>query len=189
MASPSLQTVFFSIFPVVAVLAVGPWILFVFCSDERASSDKPHRHLYCYLWKICFRSDSPCLKLGYFSATGFRWGPNGVWLPCSYALNTRCLHTGCPPPPHSKSIFLLSHDLSLVHKNEDPVAHDFVVLGKALFPSPRLCKPAWGASMVEITHHVFASGSTPLWVFPVICKVVHTLCSSVWSLTGVPVTK
>lgn len=49
MVSPSLQTVFFSTFVVVAVLVVGLWILFVFCSDEQASSDKPHRHLYCYL--------------------------------------------------------------------------------------------------------------------------------------------
>lgn len=176
MVSPSWQTVFFSIFPIAAVLVVGLWILFVFCSDDWASFDQ-----------TCFRSDSPCLKLGHFSDTGFRWGPNGVWLPSSYALNTRCLHTGTPNP-HSKTTVLLSHDLSLVHKNEDPVAHDFVVLAKALFPSPRLCKLAWGASVLEITHLVFASGSTPLWV-PVICKVMHTVCSSVWSLTRVPLTK
>lgn len=119
---------------------------------------------------------------------------SGALMECGCHVHTLSIPGACTqvtphPPPHSKSTFFLSHDLSLVHKNEDPVAHDFIVLGKALFPSLRLWKPAWGASMLEIIHHVFASGSTPFWVFPVICKVVHTLCSSVWSLTRVPVTK
>lgn len=64
--------------------------------------------------------------------------------------------------PHSKPTFLLSHYLSLVHENEEPVAYDFGVLAKALFPSPRLCELAGGASVWEITHHAFASGSTLL---------------------------
>lgn len=73
-----------------------------------------------------------------------------VWLSFSYTLNTSCLYRNTPILSQP---FLLSHYLSLVYKNEDLGAHDFGVLAKALFSSPRLCKLAWGALVWEITYH------------------------------------